>query len=212
MARLREILKMKLVARAALVAVFGCALVGGAGVPRAEAATCPTIVLPGGGMITLGGAASGATCVDIGKGTVDTPAGYTLVNSLGGAGTAGILTVTNPTTGTGTFTISSAAGYSSFIFEVKDGNLGDPDAFQWGEFLLASGDLTGTWSLQDGSGKFKGLSGVDLFGLACTGACTTSTGGEGSTPIPAALPLFASGGGLLGFLSWRRKRKTARVA
>ena len=205
---------MKLVARTALVAVFGCALVVGAEAPSANAATCPTIVLSGGGMITLGGAAAGASCVDIGKGSVDTPAGYTLINGVSGTGdhTSGILTVTNPTTGTGTFTISSSAGYSSFIFEVKDGNLGDPDAFQWGEFLLVTGDLTGTWSLQDGSGKFKDLSGADLFGLACTGACTQSGGGEGSTPIPAALPLFASGGGLLGFLSWRRKRKTARAA
>ena len=31
------------------------------------------------------------------------------------------------------------------------------------------------------------------------------------TPIPGALPLFAGGGGLLGFLSWRRKRKNAAV-
>jgi hypothetical protein len=30
-----------------------------------------------------------------------------------------------------------------------------------------------------------------------------------ATPLPAALPLFASGGGLLGLLSWRRKRKQA---
>jgi hypothetical protein len=29
------------------------------------------------------------------------------------------------------------------------------------------------------------------------------------TPLPAALPLFASGGGLLGFLTWRKKRKSA---
>jgi hypothetical protein len=32
-----------------------------------------------------------------------------------------------------------------------------------------------------------------------------------TTPLPAALPLFASGGGLLGLLSWRRKRKNAAV-
>jgi hypothetical protein len=32
------------------------------------------------------------------------------------------------------------------------------------------------------------------------------------TPLPAALPLFASGGGLLGFLSWRRARKQAAIA
>jgi hypothetical protein len=30
-----------------------------------------------------------------------------------------------------------------------------------------------------------------------------------STPLPAALPLFASGCALLGFLGWRRKRKSA---
>ena len=205
---------MKLVARTALVAVFACALVAGAGAPRANAATCPTIVLSGGGMITLGGAASGASCVDIGKGSVDTPAGYTLINSVSGTGshTDGILSVTNPTTGTGTFTISSATGYSSFIFEVKDGNLGNPNAFQWGEFLLVSGDLTGTWSLQDGSGKFKDLSGADLFGMACTGACTTSGGGEGSTPIPAALPLFATGLGAFGLLAARRRKRKAAPA
>jgi hypothetical protein len=38
---------------------------------------------------------------------------------------------------------------------------------------------------------------------------TTGTGKDATTPIPGALPLFASGGGLLAFLGWRRKRKTA---
>ena len=32
------------------------------------------------------------------------------------------------------------------------------------------------------------------------------------TPLPAALPLFASGGGLLGFLGWRRKKKARALA
>jgi hypothetical protein len=36
---------------------------------------------------------------------------------------------------------------------------------------------------------------------------TLGGGGQGSTPIPGALPLFASGGGVLGLLNWRRKRK-----
>ena len=41
-----------------------------------------------------------------------------------------------------------------------------------------------------------------------------STGGhEGVVPLPAALPLFASGASLLGLLGWRRKRKKmARLA
>jgi hypothetical protein len=34
----------------------------------------------------------------------------------------------------------------------------------------------------------------------------------GETPIPAALPLFASGLGALGLLGWRRKRKKAALA
>ena len=33
-----------------------------------------------------------------------------------------------------------------------------------------------------------------------------------TTPLPAALPLFASGLGALGFFGWRRKRKNAAVA
>ena len=33
-----------------------------------------------------------------------------------------------------------------------------------------------------------------------------------TTPLPAALPLFASGLGALGLLGWRRKRKAAALA
>jgi hypothetical protein len=34
----------------------------------------------------------------------------------------------------------------------------------------------------------------------------------GTTPIPAALPLFATGLGAMGLLGWRRKRKAQAVA
>ena len=33
-----------------------------------------------------------------------------------------------------------------------------------------------------------------------------------TTPLPAALPLFASGAGVLGFFGWRRKKKAAALA
>jgi len=36
---------------------------------------------------------------------------------------------------------------------------------------------------------------------------TSGSGDPLATPLPAALPLFASGGALLGFIGWRRKRK-----
>jgi hypothetical protein len=51
----------------------------------------------------------------------------------------------------------------------------------------------------------------DLVQANCTD-CTTGGGGDTATPLPGALPLFASGGGLLGFLGWRRKRKLAANA
>jgi hypothetical protein len=35
---------------------------------------------------------------------------------------------------------------------------------------------------------------------------------NGTTPIPGALPLFASGAGVLGFIGWRRKKKSAPLA
>ena len=35
---------------------------------------------------------------------------------------------------------------------------------------------------------------------------------DGATPLPAALPLFATGLGALGLLGWRRKRKAQAVA
>jgi hypothetical protein len=34
---------------------------------------------------------------------------------------------------------------------------------------------------------------------------------EAATPLPGALPLFASGAGLLGYFGWKRKKKTAAV-
>ena len=37
----------------------------------------------------------------------------------------------------------------------------------------------------------------------------TEVAGTGATPLPAALPLFATGLGALGLLGWRRKRKNA---
>jgi hypothetical protein len=59
---------------------------------------------------------------------------------------------------------------------------------------------------------------TNYFALVSTDNNLTSSGsGPGSftadaTPLPAALPLFASGLGALGLLGWRRKRKAAAFA
>src|SRR5262249_55734758 len=39
----------------------------------------------------------------------------------------------------------------------------------------------------------------------------SSVNGSTETPLPAALPLFASGAGVLGWFGWRRKKKTAAL-
>jgi hypothetical protein len=55
----------------------------------------------------------------------------------------------------------------------------------------------------------------DQYGAAEDAGGETGTGsppyaqGEWATPLPAALPLFASGLGAMGFFGWRRKRKAA---
>jgi hypothetical protein len=52
--------------------------------------------------------------------------------------------------------------------------------------------------------------GATVTGFAVDGLITD--GGPSATPLPAALPLFASGLATLGFLGWRRKRKGAALA
>ena len=40
----------------------------------------------------------------------------------------------------------------------------------------------------------------------------TSIGGPSPVPLPAALPLFGTGLGIMGFIGWRRKRRMAAEA
>jgi hypothetical protein len=57
-----------------------------------------------------------------------------------------------------------------------------------------------------------------LTGNTSFGCCSLGTEGDFSVtsvspvPLPAALPLFATGLGVLGVLGWRRKRKAAAIA
>jgi hypothetical protein len=59
------------------------------------------------------------------------------------------------------------------------------------------------WSCTEADTRFVTDGFASAFGLA---------NGPATTPLPAALPLFASGLGGLGFLQWRRKKKAAAAA
>ena len=60
-----------------------------------------------------------------------------------------------------------------------------------------------------------GLNTLSVIGINISGVQQYAVGGEGAptpTPLPAALPLFATGIGALGLLGWRRKRKVTAIA
>ncbi|MGH9562044.1 MAG: PEP-CTERM sorting domain-containing protein [Terracidiphilus sp.] len=71
--------------------------------------------------------------------------------------------------------------------------------------------IPNTFAIAPGSGSARvyDSSTGRLFGANVTGGSLMSVP---STPLPAALPLFASGLGALGLLGWRRKRKAAALA
>jgi hypothetical protein len=62
-----------------------------------------------------------------------------------------------------------------------------------------TGDIYGIY-IDSTDGGFGG-SDIIVTGLAAS-----------ETPLPAALPLFTTGLGVLGLLGWRRKKKTAALA
>ena len=51
--------------------------------------------------------------------------------------------------------------------------------------------------------------GLHYYGAGNFDASLATGDAPGVTPLPAALPLFASGLGAIGFIGWRRKRKAA---
>ena len=143
----------------------------------------------------------GSSCELFGNGPLDPNAtfnaylsanSYVLLDKSDDAGSGalpGSLTFTPPTSGlSGTFSIGSVLGYTSLLLAMQSGvGILDPD---WAVFLL--GATSGSWSI---SGN-QALSHANLYGV------------EETTPIPlpAALPLFAGGLGLLGW--WRRRKRS----
>jgi hypothetical protein len=76
-------------------------------------------------------------------------------------------------------------------------------------FLFFSVDALGNPST---SGTFAGVASTSNTSFSFSSTSLTVTLAPTTTPLPAALPLFAAGLGGLGLLGWRRKRKVAAEA
>jgi hypothetical protein len=75
--------------------------------------------------------------------------------------------------------------------------------------VLAGGSPTVSLTLQ---GPGLGVLGSTTFNGAALDFSTITIDTVAANPLPAALPLFATGLGGLGLFSWRRKRKAQAVA
>src|SRR5262249_45205985 len=82
----------------------------------------------------------------------------------------------------------SGLGNMAFLYSDDEGNLPNPTSYSTNAIFLAEG-LTETDF--NGNGTIYHLFSVEPV----------------DTPLPTALPLFATGLGALGLLGWRRKRK-----
>ena len=67
----------------------------------------------------------------------------------------------------------------------------------------------GLWALMFGHGANGGDPNTLYFTDGINGETHGLFGAIAETPLPAALPLFASGLGALGLLAWRKKKKVA---
>ena len=88
----------------------------------------------------------------------------------------------------------------------------DVSAVNWADDLLDNNLSLVVWLIQTSGYEYAYWYGYDAGADAPKLDITYSV--SASTPLPAALPLFASGLGALGLLGWRRKRKAqaARAA
>ena len=180
---------------------------------------------------TLAGVLLGAF-IGLGVGNPVQAATFTFsFNNVNGAvnGTvSGMIVLPN---GNGTFAASSLSitGFPSAL------NLGAPPInfvppVNENSFTVSNGNITsGHFNANiNGNTAFllaslvfgnAGASALDLLNCACFGtqgvrdtSSSTLTFAVAATPLPAALPLFATGLGVLGLLGWRRKRKAAALA
>jgi hypothetical protein len=132
------------------------------------------------------------------------PVGWTYLNIFGAAA-AGVVSSGCGVAGSNCYNDGAVQAYDSITQNIAttigqhytiNFQLNDSGALTTFLALSTNGDTTDT-----------GGNGIDLLVYAGNGQPVPST-----VPLPAALPLFASGLGALGLLGWRRKRKAQAAA
>jgi hypothetical protein len=152
-----------------------------------------SLMLGGGGMVT---AQITPAFANISSG----PATLTPYSSYSG--------ISGPTSFGSGFTSVAASGSGDIVEVVGSASLLDlPSGYVSGALLSNTSAYTSTTL------SLLGVTPGTYEWTWGTGATADSFTLEiGTTPLPAALPLFATGLGAMGLFGWRRKRKTAAIA
>jgi hypothetical protein len=134
----------------------------------------------------------------------------------------GTFTITYDPTATGnslgtldSFTSNLPASYSPFVFAQYTSHLIIGDNCSPGTCsALTQTDQAWFWFAIDSNGSPTNFIQASISNASFTNVPVTNnfTVTLSPTPLPPALPLFASGLGALGLLGWRRKKKTQAVA
>ena len=189
--------------------IVGLALAGAAsGVARAATITGPTLSLPD----------TGHTVSGLGFQALDnsTLTGFTFQNQ----GHADTVSLTN---GAGTILDSVSIPASapsdavSVNWSLTTGNTyyllqtGGVNGLygSFGFTLPSDADIAITTTFNGGFTIVGAIAGYDVGGYWGDFNNITTSAATSATPLPAALPLFASGLGALGLFGWRRKRKAS---
>ncbi|MGN6590232.1 MAG: VPLPA-CTERM sorting domain-containing protein [Sphingomicrobium sp.] len=91
------------------------------------------------------------------------------------------------------------------------GGLNSPNSgLTWAQLVAAVGSTDVTWVTLDLDGGFTGDQHLLVNNFAVNGDVFSAA--PSTTPLPAALPMFATGMAGLGLLRWRRKNKSAAKA
>jgi hypothetical protein len=161
---------------------------------------------------------SGTTLYAAGGGTLYTVnTGDGSATSLGGIGSSYASSGDLAFDSLGILYGTSSSGPGDSLFSIDPGGVAGSLGTLIGAILDGATNISSVFGLAFADNILFGLtSGNDLYSLNRATAAATSLGSyaiSGQTfgatviPIPAALPLFGTGLGILGFLGWRRRRK-----